>query len=244
MSANIRYPNITGVTEAAQLQQMRSYLHQLVDQLNMTLEDGGASTQSTSIANVTTSSVAKTEQDPVETFNSIKALIIKSADIVDAYYEETSYRMQSAYVAQSAFGEYVEKTDKVVVETADATKELYTNVQNISSNVAGIQEQLRETDGYIKRGIIDYADDGSAVIGIEIGQTRENDGNEVFEKYARFTAERLEFYDAMDQKNPVAYVSGSKLYITTVQVLDIFLLGGFKDDAQVDGSVVTRWVGV
>ena len=44
------------------------------------------------------------KDDPISNFNSIKGLIIKSADIVDAYYEETSYRMQSAYVAQSAFG--------------------------------------------------------------------------------------------------------------------------------------------
>jgi hypothetical protein len=34
---NIRYPNITGRTDAEKLQQMESYLRQLVDQLNHTL---------------------------------------------------------------------------------------------------------------------------------------------------------------------------------------------------------------
>lgn len=34
---NIRYPNITGVTPEEQVAQMRSYLHQLVDQLNWAL---------------------------------------------------------------------------------------------------------------------------------------------------------------------------------------------------------------
>lgn len=34
---NIRYPNITGKTPEEQLAQMRSYLHQLVDQLNWAL---------------------------------------------------------------------------------------------------------------------------------------------------------------------------------------------------------------
>ncbi|MGM9550232.1 MAG: hypothetical protein ACI3V5_10385 [Faecousia sp.] len=34
---NIRYPNITGKTPEEQLSQMRSYLHQLVDQLNWAL---------------------------------------------------------------------------------------------------------------------------------------------------------------------------------------------------------------
>lgn len=31
---NIRFPNITGKTEAEQLAQVKSYLHQLVEQLN------------------------------------------------------------------------------------------------------------------------------------------------------------------------------------------------------------------
>lgn len=34
---NFRYPNITGKTPEEQLSQMRSYLHQLVDQLNWAL---------------------------------------------------------------------------------------------------------------------------------------------------------------------------------------------------------------
>lgn len=34
MSINIRYPNITAGSEKEQMAQMRSYLHQLVDQLN------------------------------------------------------------------------------------------------------------------------------------------------------------------------------------------------------------------
>lgn len=34
MTPQIRYPNITGKTPEEQIVQMRSYLHQLVDQLN------------------------------------------------------------------------------------------------------------------------------------------------------------------------------------------------------------------
>ena len=38
MSVNLRFPNITAGTEKEQLTQIKSYLHQLVDQLNYTLE--------------------------------------------------------------------------------------------------------------------------------------------------------------------------------------------------------------
>lgn len=34
---NIRFPNIKGKTEAEQLEQVKSYLHYLVEQLNWTL---------------------------------------------------------------------------------------------------------------------------------------------------------------------------------------------------------------
>lgn len=34
---NIRYPSITGKTPQEQLEQMKSYLHQLADQLNWAL---------------------------------------------------------------------------------------------------------------------------------------------------------------------------------------------------------------
>ena len=42
MSLNIRYPNITAPTEKEQIAQIRSYLHQLVDQLNYGLPTLGA----------------------------------------------------------------------------------------------------------------------------------------------------------------------------------------------------------
>lgn len=52
MSVNIRYPSITGLSEKEQLSQIKSYLHQLVEQLNYALptigtEGGTAQTTST-----------------------------------------------------------------------------------------------------------------------------------------------------------------------------------------------------
>ena len=42
MSVNIRYPNISGFSEKEQLAQIKSYLHQLVEQLNYTLPTLGS----------------------------------------------------------------------------------------------------------------------------------------------------------------------------------------------------------
>lgn len=45
MSMNFRYPSITGSSEKEQLAQMRSYLHQLVDQLNYAFSVGTGITE-------------------------------------------------------------------------------------------------------------------------------------------------------------------------------------------------------
>ena len=244
MSTNIRYPNITGGTEAAQLLQLKSYLHQLVDQLNMTLKDVERSTAAAVVNSLAKASSGGVEEkkDPQSTFNDIKALIIKSADIVNAYYDEINYRLESVYVAESVFGDYAQQTTKDVRETAELTEEMYNTVQAISSKVDGIESQIIETDAYINRGLLDYADDGTPVYGIEVGQRNAIDGVEVFNKYARFTAAKLSFYDQND--NEVAYVSDRKLYITNVEVTGVYRQGGFEDTALADGSIVSKWVGV
>lgn len=47
MSFNIRYPNITALHEKEQIAQIKSYLHQLVDQLNHTNLGAGSGSQQT-----------------------------------------------------------------------------------------------------------------------------------------------------------------------------------------------------
>lgn len=45
MSMNFRYPNITGSTEKEQIAQIKSYLHQLADQLNYAFSVGAGITE-------------------------------------------------------------------------------------------------------------------------------------------------------------------------------------------------------
>ena len=85
------------------------------------------------------------------------------------------------------------------------------------------------------------SDDGAPVYGLEIGQRTEIDGVETFNKYARFTSEKLSFYDSND--NEVAYISDKKLYITHVEITGSLSLGGFVQNVLVDLSVVEKWVG-
>jgi hypothetical protein len=110
------------------------------------------------------------------------------------------------------------------------------------SELEGVENAVIEVNAHIKSGLLYYGEDGAPVYGLEIGQRNEIDGQEVFNKFARFTADRLAFYDQND--NEVAYISDRKLYITHVEVKGSFLMGGFTDTVQTDGSVVTKWIGM
>ena len=109
MSIDIRLPNITGNSTTEQMTQVKSYLFQLAEQLQWALNNIEASSGNVIVSTPKTSAAAAdTEVDRKATFNSIKSLIIKSAEIVDAYYEKINKRLEGSYVAVSDFGTYKE----------------------------------------------------------------------------------------------------------------------------------------
>lgn len=241
MSFDFRLPKITAKDEAGQLQQMQSFLFQLVEQLNyaMKMVDGDSAG---TVNYVSKAGAASGEADTKAqaTFNSIKSLIIKSADIVNAYYETINARLRGQYVAESDFGTYTEETDAKIEGNSKGIEQHYENIQQILSNIEGFENKLIEVDAHIHTGLLYYDDDGAPVYGLEIGQRTEMDGVETFNKYARFTSEKLSFYDSND--NEVAYISDKKLYITHVEVTGSFSLGGFVQKVRADQSVVEKWV--
>ena len=229
---DIRLPNITGKTESEQLAQIKSYLYQFAGQLQWalsTVETGsGPSTPVQSAG-----SVAKKE-DPTSQFNQLKGLIIKSADIVNAYYEkiDSLLKLSGDYTAQSDFGTFKEETENQLSATNAQIQQNITDLQAIYDENGNIRAELL-VNGHIYSGIIEYAKDGEAIVGIEIGQTTTEGDVQTFNKFARFTAERLEFYDAMVQGEPVAYISNYMLVITNAWVKGNLQLGsGFVLDTS------------
>ena len=237
MNVNIRLPNITGHSDKEKLQQLQSYMFQLVEQLNYALAT--VEKEATEAVSAATAS-SKTESDPETAFNSIKALIIKSADIVNAYYDTISAKLDGLYVAESDFGVYVEQTNNSIEATSTSLEQLYTNMQQVITDIESVEHALIDVNAHIKSGLLYYDDSGVPVYGLEIGQRSAVDGVEVFNKYARFTSDKLSFYDQND--NEVAYVSDKKLYITIVEVTGSFMMGGFVDTVLADRSVVTKWI--
>ena len=231
MGIDIRLPTINGKTESEQLAQIKSYLYQFAGQLQWALGTVEAGNGSNVAPQKTTNGSSSKKEDPTSNFNELKALIIKSADVVDAFYDSITKLIDknNRYVAQSVYGTFEEKTNNALYADGTGLTQQIENVQKIFDENGNIRADLL-VNGHIFSGIIEYAKDGEAIVGIEIGQTtteKDKEGNEVrnFYKFARFTAERLEFYDAMVQDKPVAYISNYMLVITNAWVKGSLELG-------------------
>lgn len=238
MSFDIMLPNISATTDRGKLEQIHSYLYQLAEQLKWALNsiEGGE----TKVIQQSSQSKSKdiTDTEAEATFNSIKSLIIKSADIVNAYYEEVNEKFRGEYVAQSAFGTYSEHTEQSITTNSKEIDRAFTNIQKIASDVEGLAYSLIEVNANIRQGLLDYDDGGIPIYGLEVGQRNTIDGVEVFNKYARFTSDRLSFYDKNDIE--VAYISDYKLHITHAQITGTLTLGRFQVSTT-DGLVI-KWV--
>lgn len=226
-------PDITGKTTQQQVEQIKNYLYQLVGYLQV---NQGANNPSVTAFTVP-APLAQGSQGEVteESWNTIKSLIIKSAQIVEAVSEKVGVDLEGKYVAQSDFGTYTQETSTKLEATDKAVEQLYTNVQTLDTQT----RQLIETTAYIRSGLLGDAEDGAPIYGIEVGQKNEVDGTETFNAYARFTADRLSFYDSLG--NELAWISGYKLYITHVEITGSMVGGGYEVDFS-DGWAF-KWVG-
>ena len=238
MLNEFRYPNITGTTPQAQITQIKSYLYQLVDTLQFMTNNIATPSTATSVK----SGAAQADSAKAEAnFSEIKALIIKSADIVEAYYEEINKRFTGVYVAHSDFGTFTEQTSQDIEENSASIAQVFVNLQEILTDIENLNFTLAEVNAHIRSGLLYYDEDSIPIYGLEIGQKNTIDGKEVFNKFARFTADRLSFYD--NNGTEVAYISDYKLYIRSAEITDSFQEGGYKDFIDSNGGVVTKWVG-
>lgn len=239
MSFTFQLPNISAGNPQYQIQQLTSFIYQTVDQLNYVIGTLEKSSESIVEQIKDTSAETDTPEKAQHTFNSIKALIIKSADIVEAYGDVIQERLSGLYAAKSDFGDYVKLTDADYVKTSEYAEASYTNVQKIESDLYEGEDALINVTANIKTGYLYTGDDGVPRYGLEIGERAKIGEEETFNKYARFTSDRLSFFDRNDYE--VAYISNYKLFITNVEISGNLKLGGYLYDTS--NGIAHKWVG-
>ena len=240
MAIDLRLPDIKG-NEREQLKQIRSYLYQLVSQLQFALNSAGVSSGYVTDTTRTTSQNKAPTSNAEVTFDSLKPLIIKSADIVNAYCEQISYMLSGKYVAHSDFGTFSEQMEQRISKSATEFEQAFKDIQQVFTDIENITFTLAEVNAHIRTGLLYYDEDDIPVYGLEIGQRNTVDGEEVFDKYARFTSDRLSFYDQNGME--VAYISDYKIYIRSLEITVSSKIGGIVSTVMPNGDVVKRWVG-
>lgn len=245
MSVDIRLPNINADTPEGQIAQMRSYLYQFSEQLNWALNhiESGAALQNAILPQNKQNQVqSQQKEDALTRFNELKSLIIKSADIVNAYYDKITQKLSGVYVAQSDFGDYVEETANTINLTSDRIETAFKNIETIYDNISLGENTVVigriENEAIIKTGLLDRNSDNVSVYGVEVGQITKVDGVEIFNKYARFTPGELSFYNNNDVK--VAYISDYKMYITEAEIKYRLKIGNYMITEQ-NGGLTFIW---
>lgn len=237
MSVNLRLPNITGQTDSERITQVSRFLYQLTEQLNFALNEVGERERGEKAASESVTGSETEEEKAYDSFTALKSLIIKSADIVNAYYDEINRRLTGEYVAISDFGTYKQETANNITENSEKIESLFTNLQQIINEVGDISEII--ANAYIKSGLLYYDESGAPVYGIELGQRNSENGEEVFNKYARFTSGKLSFYDKNDTE--VAYISDYKLVITNAEIKGNLTVGEYLCDTA--NGIALKWIG-
>lgn len=212
MITDIRLPDLHEGTAKEELRQIRSYLYQLAGQLQYAL----GSVNQAQLDTRQQLQAMEASQSPAASFGSLKSLIIKSADIVQAYTEEITRRLEGVYVAQSAFGIYTQETAQQITENAEGVLRSFENQQQILGKLSGIESSVLDVSAYVKTGCLSSTDSGEPIYGVEIGQTTRENDVVTFEKFTRLCAGRLSFFD--QNGTEVAFISDSRLHITYADV--------------------------
>lgn len=241
---DIRQPNITAKTEKEQIAQIRTYLYQMAQQLQWAFNtiSGGEVKQTSSYNPENISSNVGDAGGGLKNFVALKNMIIKSADIVEAFRTEITRTLNGKYVSISDFGIFQENTTAKIDETDTNITQNYTNIQKIQTNVSGIENVILEMNAYIRTGHLYDEEDGTARYGVEIGEQMEKDGVVSFKRFSRLTSDRLSFFDQNGIE--VAYISDRKLHITSAEVEEIdakriyskiIVIGSYVLEERTDG---------
>lgn len=254
---DIRLPNISASADAStQMAQMRSYLYQMVEQLNWALnalDSGGAISSASKTTTVVQAAGGSGSDETDQRMANLRDLIIKSAEGVYSYMDERVESLSSTYVARSDFGTYIENINQSITANSTKIEQQFAFASEIQANTNRVEVDFAayktDVEGYIRQGIVGY-DGTTPIIGIAIGQdirttrTGVETDRGVFDEIDKsrnmsvWTTEKLSFYIGGQE---AAYFSNGKL--TVAQISTDRITGSGKWDVSFTSGVKYKWIG-
>ena len=184
-------PVLAGKTED-QLRQLYNHLFRMSDQLNQALMNISIEQMSPETKVVVQAGV-QAEAQNTQDKETLKSLIIKTAEIVRSEMDEIRTTLQSRYEAISEqFGTYQQTIDTQIAATAAGILQDYHIEERIQGVETDTQEFINGINAYIYSGILD----ANNTVGIAIGYNVTNEDGTLNQanKMATFTAEKLSFW--------------------------------------------------
>lgn len=215
--------------------QLYSYLFQMSEQLNAALsnlEGGSEKGKTAETAPAAAAYTAASNPGNNRDFETLRAMIVKTADVVEAQMDVLTAELRGSYVAKSEFGQYTVETQNKITATSEAITQQYTRMEMITDE---LDSKVKAINGYIKAGILDEDkdEDEEDIVGIEVGEVN----NSNFK--ARFTSKQLSF---LQNGEVVAYISNKRLHITEAEIKKNLKIGNFQIDGSDNGFTI-RYVG-
>ena len=181
-------PPVLSGSPQEQLQDLRDYLVRLAkrDQTETPQIVSGTVVQSASGASENQGLTAKQKTEVQNRFNTLRALIIKTANVVQQNIDLVSAELHMDYLALSDFGSYQENVQLQIEATAKQIVESYeydAQLNAINTELGSMTSDVQSIRGEIRRGFISDPETGETAFGVAIaeslsftGQTVERDG--------------------------------------------------------------------
>lgn len=155
-------PQLQGSPEQ-QLLAMRDYLVRLAQSLEQV---SGSDVAVSAAKSAAKAAQEQTAQQVRSTANSLKALIIKTADEITEYTDSRVETFESLYVAKSDYGNYYNQIETQVEQTARDTVETY----HYTEAIGELNAYLTDLNGQIRRGVIEDPETHEVHLGIAISE--------------------------------------------------------------------------
>ena len=237
-------PMATG-TDAQKLSQVYSYLYQLSEQLNAAMNNLTADNFTPEAAQMIEQAASRETQQKAqaEQANTLKALIIKTANDVRAEMDLLEVQLRSDYVAKSEFGEFREGMKADIEATAAGVVQSFgydSDILALQEGMVDFEDYRVEAESYIKTGLLYFGEDGFPVYGVAVGEKFAKmivDGKEVLARSGMMTTMtpgRLSFWQG---KTEVAYITGGLLHIPKAELSYSLVVGNYIIKRMRDGGL-------
>lgn len=210
-SLNLAYPKRMGGTAQEQISALYRSQCEIIDWLNLSDWSAEAVLQEIAQGIDEDAALRTSKEKKLTGFESLKQLIIKTADFSMENSEQFSKTLKGGFVAKSTFGEYVRQTSLTLTANSEGITQLFDYTAGINSKDERYGVTARQ---YVKTGLL-YYDGVTPRYGVGVGNisTTVQSGNEVINTSAgevvTVTPGEIKFWQ---QGVPVAWMTDKVLH--------------------------------